>query len=146
MTCAVPTGKTKRRIFRGSAATLSLLATASVLALSGCGGGQPADVGRVTGVVTLDGEPLAGAQVQFIPESGRPSSAETGSDGRYRLRYTMEADGALIGRHTVEIRTAVDDGDVVSEERLPSRYHSPSELTAEVQAGTNTINFDLFSE
>lgn len=138
------TRKTDCRMVPAPVTVLCLFAVAMILVSGGCGSDQP-DLGRVRGVVTLDGEPLAGAQILFVPESGRPSSAETGLDGSYRLRYTADAEGALIGPHTVQIRTAVDGRDDPASERLPDRYHSPSELAAEVKAGSNTIDFELTS-
>lgn len=144
MTCSAVIQKPARQIARKPTIAVWVLATASVLSLCGCGcGGDLPELGKVKGVVTLDGQPLAEAQVEFLPESGRPSGAETDEDGRYRLRYTADTDGAIVGRHTVKIRTAIDGRDDPASERLPPRYHSPSELTADVEAGSNEIDFEL---
>ena len=122
------------------------LMLASVVTLPGCGRGDAPQLGQVTGVVTLDGQPLPEAQVEFLPASGRPSSAETGQDGRYRLRYSADFDGALVGPHTVKIHTAVDGRVDRQKELVPPRYHAQSELSAEVKSGSNTFNFDLQSK
>lgn len=123
------------------------LALASVLLLVGCGGGSDLpELGEVTGVVTLDGQPVSGAQVQFIPQSGRPSSGETDASGKYELHYTADVAGAVLGSHTVKINTAVDGRDDPSTEKIPARYNSKSELTEEVKSGVNEINFDLKSK
>lgn len=131
--------------FRVVACCLSL---AGVLSLLGCGGagGDVPDLGQVTGVVTLDGQPLPNAQVEFAPASGRPSSGQTGPDGRYSLQYTAEHPGAVVGAHTVRISTGgySDAGPV--EEKLPPRYHAETELKADVKPGINEINFDLQSK
>ena len=124
-----------------------VLVLASVLMLAGCGGNSDVpDLGRVTGVVTLDGQPLSGAQVTFSPESGRPSNAETDKDGSYSLQFTADEAGAILGKHTVKIATAVDGRDDPKTERVPSRYNSKTELTAEVKEGKNTLDFELSSK
>ena len=57
--------------------------------LAGCGGADDGFAYQpVSGVVTVDGEPVAGLTVSFAPqtaalESGRPSVATTDEEGRY---------------------------------------------------------------
>jgi hypothetical protein len=46
----------------------------------------------------------------------------------------------------VEISTAVSSEEGTTPERLPARYNSSTELTAEVTSGRNTIDFDLTSQ
>ncbi|MFM8436180.1 MAG: hypothetical protein ACKOBP_12730, partial [Planctomycetia bacterium] len=109
-------------------------------------------LGRVTGVVTLDGKPLARAAVAFVPyERGNGAYATTDAEGRYTLRYTARDEGAVVGRNRVEIRTGGEgrdaDGNLTeTAERLPARYHATSQLLVEVAAGDNTIDFPLVSE
>lgn len=146
MICSVAVEEPARRMARIPTIAVWVLATASVLSLCGCGGGDSPKLGKVKGVVTLDGQPLAGAQVEFLPASGRPSIAETGEDGSYQLSYTADDNGAVVGQHTVKIHTAVDGRDDPSSERLPPRYHSASELTADVKAGSNEFPFELTSK
>lgn len=115
----------------------------------GCGGDR-LPLGRVTGTVTLNGEPLERAEIVFQPEDGRPSFAKTDSQGRYELMFGADQPGALIGRHRVMITTfdvITDDEEnpVEIPERLPDRYHRNSELVEEVQSGRNEIDFDLRS-
>ena len=124
-----------------------------MLVTDGCGGGpaDAPDLGQVTGTVTLDGKPLAGAEVQFLPEDGRPSTGVTDAAGKYELAYTGESRGAKIGKHRVQIRTGryveKENGETeMTEESLPAKYHDKSELTADVVAGENTVNFDLTSQ
>ncbi|WP_145265289.1 carboxypeptidase-like regulatory domain-containing protein [Calycomorphotria hydatis] len=112
-------------------------------------------LGTVSGTVTLDGEPLPNAQLMFTPRGeGRPSTASTDENGMYKLAYTAGKKGALTGSHRVSITTAVDQysdeatGKRVEavEEKLPAKYHQKSELTAEIQEGSNTIDFSLESQ
>jgi hypothetical protein len=115
--------------------------------LSGCSGSGP-EVAPVSGRVTLDGAPLAGARIRFQPEAsgGSPSYGSADTDGQYTLGYKRGKAGALIGWHTVSIERGGHDN---SENKskppaLPARYNTASELRQEVKAGEdNVINFDL---
>lgn len=57
----------------------------------------------VGGNVTIDGQPLTKGFVRFIPETGRAASGELDSQGRFQLSTFEDFDGALLGRHRVEI-------------------------------------------
>jgi hypothetical protein len=100
-------------------------------------------------MVTLDKKPLAGASLVFQPASGRPSYGMTDTSGRFELEYGEGVPGALLGRHTVIIRTEFwgeGPGDPrATPEKLPKKYHDETELTAEIKPGKNTIEFDLTS-
>jgi hypothetical protein len=135
-----------------------LCVSIALFGLCGCGGG--ADVptlGTVTGKVTVDGQPLAGAMVTFSPVAdGRPSSGTTGSDGTYTLQYNVDNAGATIGQHTVMVTAGGEDagdyeGDdpTVTEDEgegdaggLPAAAADGS-LKKDVSAGANTINIEL---
>lgn len=126
-------------------------ATLLAFVCAGCG---DSTIGSVEGTVTFDGQPLKGALVTFVPkEGGRPSYGRTDEDGRYELHYSNDKDGALVGSHKVMISTE-RGGDEDAEdpkkrksvkEKVPARYNKKTELTAEVESGSNTINFDLDS-
>ncbi len=132
---------------------LGSLTLLSLLLLNGCGGGDTYQLGKVEGVVTLDGEPLTDADIRFQPPKGRSSVGKTDSNGHYTLQYTPDREGAEIATHIVVITTAHDpsggEGDQPfvpgQKELLPAKYHSKTELTSEVKSGTNTANFDLTS-
>ena len=121
-----------------------------VLCTSGCNSG-PA-MGQVGGKVTLDGEPLANAFVEFRPREGRPSGATTDASGDYTLQFTAHETGALLGEHTVKITTEgeIEDPETGETtevpERVPAKYNTETTLTATVSGGKNTINFELTSE
>jgi hypothetical protein len=119
------------------------------ISLPGCGGRDHPEVGRVSGVVTLDGQPLPEATVMFQPTEGRASIATTDSAGKYSLTYLDGVPGARLGTHKVIIRTEVpgEDGQPpIVREKLPKRYHDQTELTAEVKPGSNTFDFALTSQ
>lgn len=130
---------------------------------SGCFSSS-ANIASVSGVITLDGEPLEGATVAFYPTSGRASQGVTDDTGRYELIFLKNEKGAVIGDHIVTVSTKVEDevdyrGDVAGEsgdevqetvtkgrpETLPERYtdRRKSELKATVTSGSNVCDFPL---
>ena len=118
----------------------------SLVVCMGCGG----DFGKVSGTITLDGEPVEGALVTFEPEAGgRMSYGRTDESVNYTLVYTNEQDGAEIGKHRVIIEGKVDgDPDQGIESRaeyIPAEYNSQSTLTAEVTGGRQTHDSKLES-
>ncbi|QDS95389.1 hypothetical protein FF011L_41850 [Roseimaritima multifibrata] len=82
-----------------------------VALLLGCGNGET--YVPVTGVVTLDGQPLSDAKLIFEPvgdakgvASGKPSYGRTDSMGRFSLNCPIaNEDGAVVGTHRVRVVT-----------------------------------------
>lgn len=74
-----------------------LFAMLSLTLLAGCGGGDGPATAPVSGKVTLDGQPLAGATVNFATETF-VGSGKTGSDGSFSL-----VTGAEVGENKVWI-------------------------------------------
>ena len=127
-----------------------LLIVALILPLAlGCEGKE---FGHVTGVVTINGEPVEGASITFAPaEGGRSAFGITGADGSYELDYTPGDKGAKIGVNNVSITTYSsprldDDNRVVEEgtpERFPPEYNENGSETVEVVKGDNTFDFAI---
>ncbi len=131
-----------------------------VLVVAGCGGSK---VAPVSGRVLLDGKPLAGASVNFLPdtkekEPGPGSVGKTDADGKFTLQLqTGSGNGAIIGKHRVRI-TAFEGGDEPPSSNpneqffrkplVPERYSgNNTELTFEVPAGgTTEAIFELKSD
>jgi hypothetical protein len=110
----------------------------------GCSSGSTVDVAKVSGTVTLDGQPLGDADVRFQPAGGRPSWGRTKADGSYQLLYTVNRAGAMVGPCSVTISTAIEDDEGrFAPERVPKRYFEPGALSAEVKPRGNVHNFDL---
>ncbi|WP_145368179.1 carboxypeptidase-like regulatory domain-containing protein [Maioricimonas rarisocia] len=131
----------------------------------------PVPVYPVTGVVTLNGEPVVGADVTFYnADAARSAFGRTDDEGRYQLSTFSSNDGAVDGRHIVTIvkvdAPAADAAPVASIESeayvppgagasttpakpkstLPEKFSSQqtSGLTAIVNAeGDNEIDFEL---
>jgi hypothetical protein len=134
-------------------AAIGALACLALL-LPGCSGGI--DLAPAEGIVTLNGEPIEGAAVMFIPDAGGPAATGvTNAQGQFALHTTNEP-GALVGPHRVtviknEMSGLVDGlpgpGGVKTTWTTPQRYSRPetSGLVAEVKKGRNTFDFPLLS-
>ena len=127
------------------------LALAFTLAAAGCGGARDYSTLQlvpVTGKITLDGAPLAGAQVHFQGSDGLGATGVTDSGGNYTLNYDSEQAGSPPGAKTVKITTAGAeeegaDPDNAVGEKVPARYNRQTTLKADVSATNSTFNFDL---
>jgi len=113
------------------------------LLFAGCGEDESKLV-PVAGIVTVDGEPLADALVEFEPVPGRagstdfspPSWGTTNRKGRFSL-VTRFGDGAVAGVHVVKIWEPVE---VVSEEGIePGEEQERKELRPESRDGRLTF-------
>jgi carboxypeptidase family protein len=83
--------------------TVSILATAGIV-LTGCSSSSRPPTYPVTGTVTLQGKPLAGAAITFVPTGeGEAASAITDSDGKYALTTWEAGDGARPGEYRVKV-------------------------------------------
>lgn len=80
---------------------------ATVIAGSwGCSGGEPKDkppLAPVHGKLVQKGVPLANAMVEFMPDSGAPSTATSDVQGAFELMYRDGSQGAKIGAHKVKV-------------------------------------------
>ncbi len=127
----------------------------------GCGRSRTSSV---EGVVLLDGKPLAGATVQFIPQGkGRDATGGTDANGEFVMSTFEPRDGVLPGSYKVVIAPPLGEIDTKkyasSEEAMaappkqaksatsfPQKYSRPDQtpLTQEVPV-TGKIKFELKS-
>lgn len=82
--------------------------------LAGCGPANRLDTVPATGVVTLDGEPIAGVAMTLVPQEGvkgRGGYAVTGEDGSYNFQVDPETEGVPPGAYRVLLQKyAMPDG------------------------------------
>src|SRR6266852_2932215 len=79
-------------------------AITAVVIMAGCSSGPIAPpLGMVKGKVTLDGKPIEGLVVLFMPENGRSSSGMTDKEGNYSLEFDQQHPGAASGQHKVRM-------------------------------------------
>lgn len=126
-----------------------------LLTVASCGKSGTPPTAKVTGTVTYQGQPLEGVSVAFIPESGRPASGKTDTQGNFTLSTFDSGDGAVLGMHKVVVGETVDPPKRGTSEaknwkppkpRVPLKYSDPktSGLTATVdESGENHFTFDL---
>lgn len=125
-----------------------LIVVASSVGAIGCSS-QSADMPElapVSGVVTLDGQPVTNASVTFESEKGQVAYGNTDAEGRYELSFRDGFKGAEVGKNTVRIETTLDaPAPPGYRDPIPAKYNQASELSVDVQSGENTHDFTLES-
>lgn len=137
---------------------------ATLLCLAGCNQKNPNLPAQypVSGTVTLDGKPLTGAGVMFLPRGdtrGTGAMGTTDDAGKYTLKTDFGGPGAPEGEFAVTISKYVnrdgtpyvfnpDIAEAGQRETLPATYSDSMKtiLSANVPKGGDTINFDLKSK
>lgn len=151
-----------------------LSAVAAIVSI-GCGGGTPTvKTEMVEGLVTLDGEPVSGATVTFVPVQdgvGATASGTTDSEGKYRLNAIGPAArgqagaGTLPGEYYVGvIKVKLPEHATSTEAAMPKEGQRPeasamtyvvpqtygepqkSGIKKTVKAGMNDIPIELTSK
>jgi hypothetical protein len=119
----------------GRPSVLALLPGLLLLLPAGCQREPPPRLAPVTGRVLYRDRPVAGAAVEFLPESDEAaapsSSGATNADGVFVLRCPPYGAGAVVGSHRVSV--VLSPGG----QTVPARYASPltTPLRVEVPAG-----------
>lgn len=115
-----------------------------MIACTGCGDGRPTRV-PVAGQVLIDGKPVAHGGIMFVPEGARPSGSQLDKEGRFVLECYDGKDGAVLGKHRIEIAAS----EPLSPTRI--RWHAPkkyadfksSELTEEITGPIDSLVINL---
>ena len=126
---------------RPSLLRCSLFAIAA-FTLAGCGNGDMPELGDVSGHVTLDGAPVAGINILFTPEKGRPAGGVTDTEGYYELKYLEGYGGCKVGPAQV---TFDWEPGVQPTANVPSKYMSDG-YKVDVKPGSNTMDFPMSSK
>ena len=127
------------------------LVTLLIACCLGCGGGRELeDRHATTGVVTLDGAPLAEGEIIFeSPEdfaAGIPPGIGTIENGKYEATVST-------GKKVVRISALVVAGEpdptglAPTRQLIPAKYNTDSQLEAVItESGDNVFDFDLLSD
>jgi hypothetical protein len=142
---------------------LSFFALLATIAFVGCGSGKLKTV-NVTGIVTLDGQPVEGASVRFNPVDqamGHPAFGKTDVSGRYHLQTILgEVDAGttpglymvtiskveLVGTGRMITTSEGEHEEMIGVERLPEKTanFSTTDIEREVEnKRTNVFDFDF---
>lgn len=113
----------------------------------------------VSGTITLDGKPLAGAGIMFLPRGdtrGTGAMGMTDEAGKYTLKTDYGGPGAPEGEFAVTVSKVVnrdgtpyipnpDVAEAGERETLPGIYSDSMKttLSAKVPPGGGTIDFEL---
>ena len=121
-----------------------------MIALGACSKGP--EYGKVSGRVTFQGQPLTEGNILFQQAAqGVYMTASIESDGRYRV-VAAKAEGLLPGTYRVAVRpprtrfqTGQGSHPPAENASIPQPYRivETSGLTAQVNPGENTFNYDL---
>jgi len=143
----------------------ALFAIITSAVVNGCGDPFDVDYGdlnlaTVSGTVTLDDKPLAGARVIFESPDQTYSYGITDNSGSYTLMFNSEQNGVTPGEKVVRITMGgaldepesedVDESDseepsVPSGVAIPERYNRKSTLAETVASGSQSFDFELKS-
>lgn len=123
---------------------------ASGLVLGGCSTNGLIEVG---GQVTLDDKPLEKGTISFVPVDGKgPSAAGIIENGHYSVEVAPGQKKVEILGYKTTGRRRYDENDPsspmidINEQIIPERYNTQSELTCQIDAGTDTHDFAVESQ
>jgi hypothetical protein len=132
------------------------IATA-IISTAGCGSSGP-ERAEVSGIVTLDGQPVKEGSINFFPTDGNkgPEAGGEIKDGKYHI---PRAQGPVLGRNRVELRSFQKSGRRIQDPTAPQgtlteeitnvfppQYNRESTLVKEIQKGKNDIPFEIKSQ
>ena len=124
---------------------IPLLAFGLFVAIAGCDRHPPRV--PVSGTVLIDGEPLSRGNIKFVPENGRPSAGTIGEDGKFTLTCYDGNDGAIPGKHRVQVSANRGISDTKIEWFAPRKYADfrTSGIEVEVNEPVDDLKIELSS-
>ncbi len=130
--------------------TLSWIACI-VLTCQFAGCSEPPQLLPVSGTVLIDGEPLSGGTIRFVPEGGRPASSTIMENGSYQLGFSSVGSvGGVDGVPPGKYRIAVSSSIILSEEEETVKWLAPSRYadfrTSGLEADLQTPEENLLVE
>jgi hypothetical protein len=148
-------------MLRKTQAPTRFLVVALVITAVGCGGKGPNLPPQypVSGTISMDGKPLGGAGIMFLPRGETRGTGAFGmadATGKYSLKTDHGGAGAPEGEYAVTISRVVnrdgtpyvpnpDVAEAGERETMPGIYSDSMKtvLSANVPKGGDTINFEL---
>jgi hypothetical protein len=115
-----------------------------VIAAPGCGSGHCRTL-PVSGTATFRGQPVAGASVTFLSETGPAAAGATDQQGRFQLTTFDTNDGAAAGSYAVTIvkRVKVSSEDVPGALKVDKTYDPRTKETVIVASFLPEVYGDL---
>lgn len=122
----------------------TLIVFALLAGIAGCGDGLPVRV-PVSGRVLIDGKPLAYGTIRFIPAGQRASRGTIDSSGRFALSCYTQNDGAVLGKHSVEVSAGERVKPTLMRWHAPKKYQdqATSGLSQEIAGPTEDLTIEL---
>lgn len=154
---------------------ISLICLLAV-SFAGCGGPKGLeDLNTASGVITLDGEPIEGAQITLVPTgTGRSAGAVSDAKGVFKFQTLQANDGVADGEYIVTVTKLRTENPYTEEEQkmlnesgrrhndvfgkdrpepttvneLPRKYSLPqtSGLTLTIAGNSKDLKIELVSE
>jgi hypothetical protein len=112
----------------------------------GCGPAPKVPTAHVSGTVTVNGKPVKGLEVSFVPvEKIRPAFAMCDDQGRYSAQFLERQMGVPLGPCVVKFALYRDSTRMIN--LLPVEYHEKAaqnpELTLDIPRQGTTFDYDL---
>jgi hypothetical protein len=130
----------------GRLVAAKIIAMAAALpTVVGCGDGLPPRV-RVSGKVTIDGQPVTFGSIRFVPvEGGRLAQAHIGKDGSFTLTAYEPNDGCVPGTHRVAVSSVEEVNDTTGRWYVPRKYSiaNSSGLSYTITEPTDSLKIEL---
>jgi hypothetical protein len=135
-------------------AMLLMVRCTALALLAGCA--KPREFAEVEGVVTMNGKPLEGIEVLFLPDpefgnAGNTSIGLTDRQGRYRIHNDRDKkDGTVLGIHRVLLIDSYANTDPAGlankPSRIPTHYAEAGSTplkNVEIKTGKQELNFEV---
>lgn len=110
----------------------------------GCGGRHEGIV-PVSGAVLVDGQPVAGGQVNIYPEGKRQCIGPLDDQGRFTMSCYKPGDGVPIGKHRVAVVATKPLTERSNRWFAPKKYANKvsSDLWVEITGPTDDLKIEL---
>jgi hypothetical protein len=101
----------------------------------------------VSGSVLLDGKPIHGGTIRFVPAKNRRAEGEIDAQGQFVLTTFERGDGCVRGEHAVEVLGAEKLSNKQIRYLVPLKYQqaSTSGVTVNIDGPTDHLVIDLKS-